>query len=84
MEDDGIGISEAMKPRLFDMFAHGANAKAGTGIGLALVRKVVNRMGGKVGMESEVGRGSKFWVELRPGDVRLAPAGRGEGGSSRS
>jgi signal transduction histidine kinase len=36
----------------------------GTGIGLAIVRKVAERMGGKVGAESEPGRGSRFWVEL--------------------
>jgi PAS domain S-box-containing protein len=71
VEDNGIGISDALKPRLFGMFARGTNPQAGTGIGLALVRKVVDRMGGKVGVESEVGRGSRFWVELRPGDVRL-------------
>ena len=36
----------------------------GTRIGLAIVRKVVERMGGRVGAESEPGRGSRFWVEL--------------------
>ncbi len=37
----------------------------GTGIGLALVQKAVQRMGGRVGVESEPGRGSRFWVELQ-------------------
>jgi signal transduction histidine kinase len=65
VEDQGIGISESMLPRIFDMFSHGAVPQAGTGIGLALVRKVVQRMGGKVGVESQKGQGSRFWLELR-------------------
>jgi signal transduction histidine kinase len=36
----------------------------GTGIGLAIVRRAVQRMGGQAGFESEVGRGSLFWIEL--------------------
>jgi len=64
VEDKGIVIAEPMQARVFDMFSRGQNAYAGTGIGLALVRKVVERMGGSVGVESEEGRGSRFWVEL--------------------
>lgn len=70
VEDNGIGMSDAMRPRVFDMFSRGASLQAGTGIGLALVRKVVDRMGGRVGVESREGEGSRFWVELRPGDAR--------------
>jgi signal transduction histidine kinase len=65
VEDDGTGISKAMLPRVFDMFSRGNSEQAGTGIGLALVCKVVSRMGGKIGVESEPGKGSRFWVELR-------------------
>jgi signal transduction histidine kinase len=39
----------------------------GTGIGLAIVRKAVERMGGETGVESEPGKGSRFWLQL-PGD----------------
>lgn len=74
VEDNGIGISENLLPRVFDMFARGSNPAAGTGIGLALVRKVVDRMGGKVGVESRQGSGSRFWIELRSGDVKSSPA----------
>jgi signal transduction histidine kinase len=74
VEDKGIGISREMVPRVFDMFSHGSSPQAGTGIGLALARKVVERMGGGIGVESKLGRGSKFWVELKAGDVRYAAA----------
>ncbi len=60
MEDKGIGISTEMLPRVFDMFARGSKDYEGTGIGLALARKVVQRMGGKMGVESE---------EVKFGDV---------------
>lgn len=64
VEDKGIGISKEMLPRVFEMFSRGSKKYEGTGIGLALVRKVVQRMGGKVGVESEEGKGSRFWIEL--------------------
>jgi len=43
----------------------------GTGIGLTIVRKAVERMGGKVDFESEPGQGSKFWIELRKGEGQI-------------
>ncbi|PWU13985.1 MAG: hypothetical protein C5B50_18125 [Verrucomicrobia bacterium] len=65
IQDNGIGISAAAQPRLFRMFQRITADYDGTGVGLAIVRKVVERMGGKVGVESEPGKGSRFWVELR-------------------
>lgn len=65
IQDKGIGISKEMLPRVFDMFSRGSQDYEGTGIGLALVRKVTQRMGGRVGVESEEGKGSRFWIELR-------------------
>jgi signal transduction histidine kinase len=47
------------------MFQKLDNRYEGTGIGLAIVRKVVERMGGRVGVESTAGQGSRFWVELK-------------------
>ena len=70
VEDEGIGIPESMLPRVFDMFSRGHQSYEGTGIGLALVRKVVHRMGGRVGVESEEGKGSRFWLDLKPGARR--------------
>jgi PAS domain S-box-containing protein len=66
VQDNGIGIPKAAQPRLFGMFQKLDNQYEGTGIGLAIVRKVVERMGGTVGVDSEPGKGSRFWVELLP------------------
>ncbi|MFO1500646.1 MAG: PAS domain S-box protein [Verrucomicrobiota bacterium] len=66
VEDNGIGISEVMLSRVFNLFSRGSNERSGTGVGLALVRKVVDRMSGRVGVESTEGQGSRFWIELAP------------------
>lgn len=65
-EDNGIGIPREAQERLFAIFqrVHDENRYAGTGIGLAIVRKAVERMGGTVRVESESGQGSRFCVEL--------------------
>jgi PAS domain S-box-containing protein len=69
-EDNGIGIDKAGQAKLFEMFqrVHGNHQYEGTGIGLAIVRKAVDRMNGEVGVESEVGKGSRFWLQLRKAD----------------
>lgn len=64
-EDNGIGIPRELQSRVFVMFQRLSKNYEGTGIGLALVKKVVERMGGAVGLESEPGRGSRFWIELK-------------------
>ena len=51
----------------------------GTGVGLTVVRKAVEKMGGRVGVESEPGRGSRFWLELK---VALPPEAAGNAGES--
>jgi signal transduction histidine kinase len=53
------------------MFYRAHRDYQGTGIGLALVRKVTQRMGGRVGVQSVLGQGSKFWLELRAAERRL-------------
>ena len=66
VSDNGIGIAPEHYDRIFGVFQrlHGTEAYAGTGIGLAIVKKGVERLGGTVGLESEPRRGSRFWVEL--------------------
>jgi signal transduction histidine kinase len=66
VEDNGIGIPEYAQERIFQMFQrmHPEREYPGTGIGLTIVRKAVERMKGRVGLKSEPGRGSKFWIEL--------------------
>lgn len=65
-EDNGIGIPTHASERIFKMFQrlHPPGKYDGTGIGLAIIRKAVDRMGGRVGVDSEPGLGSRFWVEL--------------------
>jgi signal transduction histidine kinase/CheY-like chemotaxis protein len=65
-EDNGIGIPKRAQGKLFQMFQRATTEFEGTGVGLALVKKVAERMGGKVGVESEPGKGSRFWLDLRP------------------
>ena len=64
IEDNGTGIHPKDHKRIFDMFQQVHKGYQGTGIGLAIVRKAVERMGGQVGVESEPGKGSRFWVQL--------------------
>lgn len=65
-EDNGIGIPPEMGGRIFGMFQRLSKDYEGTGIGLALVKKVTERMQGRVGFESTPGRGSRFWLDFRP------------------
>jgi signal transduction histidine kinase len=64
--DNGIGIAPEFHARIFRVFErlHGLDAYPGSGVGLAIVRKGVERMGGRVGVESAAGQGSRFWFEL--------------------
>jgi signal transduction histidine kinase len=68
-EDNGIGIPKEAQQRIFEIFqrVHDDKSYPGTGIGLAIVRKAVQRMGGDVGVESEAGSGSRFWLQLPRG-----------------
>jgi signal transduction histidine kinase len=69
--DNGIGIAPQHHERIWHVFErlHDRETYAGTGIGLAIVKRAVNRMGGRCGLESEAGKGSTFWIELPLADA---------------
>jgi len=66
VEDNGIGIPAEFQEKIFHVFQRLHTVEfSGTGIGLAIVQKGMERMGGSVGLISVPGEGSRFWVELR-------------------
>ncbi|NEP17659.1 MAG: PAS domain S-box protein [Leptolyngbya sp. SIO4C1] len=75
VKDNGIGIAPKHQQRIFQVFErlHGIEAYGGTGIGLAAVKRGVERLGGAVGVESVLGQGSRFWVDfLKPDACQAA------------
>lgn len=66
VKDEGIGIPAEYHERIFGVFErlHDAGTYPGTGIGLSLVRKGIERMGGRIGLDSAPQKGSLFWIEL--------------------
>lgn len=70
VRDNGLGIDPLYRGRIFGLFErlHAQNEFPGTGIGLAIVSRAAERMGGRVDFESELGKGSRFWIELPPAE----------------
>jgi signal transduction histidine kinase len=65
VEDNGIGIPPNFVPQLFEMFARvDKNRSGGLGLGLSIVKRLVHKMGGEVGVESSFGEGTTFWFTL--------------------
>jgi len=69
IKDNGIGIAPENHARIFRLFEriHPAAEFEGTGIGLSIVRKAIERMGAQVGFESALGHGTQFWMQFKQG-----------------
>lgn len=68
VSDNGPGIPAQQQHKLFELFqqldSSDSRTKGGTGLGLAISKAIIERLGGTIGFESEVGKGSTFWFEL--------------------
>jgi signal transduction histidine kinase/FixJ family two-component response regulator len=84
VRDTGPGIASSRMPALFEPFERlGAEASAveGTGLGLALARRLVEAMGGAIGVDSTEGQGSTFWIDLALTESPVAAFERANGGA---
>lgn len=78
VKDHGVGIEPAQQRRIFGIFERAAQKHVpGTGIGLAIVKKAAERMGGLVGVESAPGQGARFWLEFAEASATPADGGAG-------
>jgi PAS domain S-box-containing protein len=64
VSDQGPGIPEAFRAKLFGKFEQAQHDKGGTGLGLAITKAMVEKMGGEIGCDSTPGQGATFWLEL--------------------
>ena len=66
VRDEGIGVAREIQQKIFGIFERGSTSATyeGTGIGLAIVARAMQRMGGACGVQSEPGKGSSFWLDL--------------------
>lgn len=71
--DNGIGIAASMRDKIFERFVQASDAVSrrygGTGLGLAICKHLVQQLDGRIGVDSELGQGSRFWFELALGAV---------------
>ena len=81
VSDNGPGVPDALKPRIFDMFFTTKAAHEGTGLGLAIAKDIVVRHGGTIELESQPGAGATFWVDL---PTLAADAASASAGSRRA
>ncbi|MDD2953015.1 MAG: transporter substrate-binding domain-containing protein [Parabacteroides sp.] len=71
VKDEGIGISEKNLPRVFHRFEKLDTFAQGTGLGLSICKAITDKMGGKIGVQSQEGKGSFFWAWL-PCDAKIS------------
>jgi len=81
VQDNGIGIAKEWQEKIFNIFQQLTPGSEGTGIGLAIVRKAAKRMGGEVGLTSEPGKGSTFWLDLALAPGQIDPGSQSSAGS---
>ncbi|NQD36327.1 response regulator [Permianibacter sp. IMCC34836] len=77
VEDTGIGIAPEQQAQMFEPFAQGvadARALVGTGLGLTISRQLARLMGGEISLESTIGKGSRFIVQIQLSVLETAPA----------
>jgi signal transduction histidine kinase len=75
IRDNGIGFEQRHAGRIFEPFQrlHGTDRFPGSGIGLAICRKIVDRHGGGIGAEGRPGQGATFWFTLPAAPPEAAP-----------
>ncbi|MEM8567767.1 MAG: HAMP domain-containing sensor histidine kinase, partial [Bacteroidota bacterium] len=64
-EDNGIGIADDMKDKVFKMFFKASERSIGSGIGLYIVKEAVEKLGGDINLHSEIGKGSQFKIFIQ-------------------
>lgn len=64
IEDNGIGIPEAVQDKIFDMFYRANTRAKGSGLGLYIVQNAVKKIGGRINVDSQEGQGTSFWLKL--------------------
>jgi signal transduction histidine kinase len=70
VKDTGCGITPEMKMKIFDRFSSKSKDMSyspNQGLGLALCKAIIDRLGGEIGVNSELGKGSEFWFTLNIG-----------------
>ena len=64
VRDTGKGIAQEDQQRIFERFVKVDEYIPGTGLGLSVAKSHINNLGGQIGVESELGKGSTFWIDL--------------------
>ena len=68
VQDTGVGIDEEQQLHIFERFVKLNSFVPGTGLGLSICQSIIEQLGGRIGVDSELGKGSRFWFRL-PGVI---------------